>query len=146
MDWNSRRITAILANALEEDRATRDATSYACIEPGQRGIGTVIAKQDCILCGVGAIRRILEIFAELDGTIVNYPQVTTHNEIFDGVRLHTRQQKPWGSERFQRQVEALTQRATAVRPRGCPRTSENEPDPFSPEVRPRGRPARSREK
>jgi nicotinate-nucleotide pyrophosphorylase (carboxylating) len=91
MDWNSRRITAILANALEEDRATRDATSYACIEPGQRGIGTVIAKQDCILCGVGAIRRILEIFAELDGTIVNYPQVTTHNEIFDGVRLHTRQ-------------------------------------------------------
>jgi len=91
MDWNSRRITAILANALEEDRATRDATSYACIEPGQRGIATIIAKQDCILCGVGVIRRILEIFAELDGTVVNYPQVTTHNEIFDGVRLHPRQ-------------------------------------------------------
>ena len=39
---------------------------------------------------------------------------------------HTRQQKPWGSDRFRRQIEALTQRST--------------------EVRPRGRPARSREK
>jgi nicotinate-nucleotide pyrophosphorylase (carboxylating) len=91
MDWNSRRITAILANALEEDRATRDATSYACIEPGQRGIASIIAKQDCILCGVGAIQRILDIFAELDGTVVSHPEVTTHGEIFDGIRLHTRQ-------------------------------------------------------
>ena len=33
MDWNSRRITAIIENALHEDRATRDATSYACIDP-----------------------------------------------------------------------------------------------------------------
>jgi len=33
MDWNSRRITAILENALNEDRATSDATSYACIDP-----------------------------------------------------------------------------------------------------------------
>jgi len=32
MDWNSRRITAIIENALNEDRATSDATSYACID------------------------------------------------------------------------------------------------------------------
>jgi nicotinate-nucleotide pyrophosphorylase (carboxylating) len=43
MDWNSRRITAILENALLEDRATRDATSYACVDPGQKAAGTVIA-------------------------------------------------------------------------------------------------------
>ena len=43
MDWNSRRITAVLENALLEDRATRDATSYACIDPNQRATGTVIA-------------------------------------------------------------------------------------------------------
>ena len=40
MDWNSRRITAILENALLEDRATRDATSYACIDPNQRATAT----------------------------------------------------------------------------------------------------------
>jgi hypothetical protein len=29
MDWNGRRITAIVENTLLEDRATSDATSYA---------------------------------------------------------------------------------------------------------------------
>ena len=54
MDWNSRRITAIVENALLEDRATSDATSYACIDPSQRASGTIIAKQDCILAGLAA--------------------------------------------------------------------------------------------
>ena len=53
MDWNGRRITAIVENALLEDRATSDATSYACIDPSQRASGTIIAKQDCILAGIG---------------------------------------------------------------------------------------------
>jgi len=88
MDWNSRRITAVLQNALLEDRATRDATSYACIEPSQRATGTVIAKQDCILSGVGGIARILDVYAALDGAVVSHYEVTTHPEIFDGVRLH----------------------------------------------------------
>ena len=88
MDWNSRRTTAILENALLEDRATRDATSYACIDPNQRAIGTVIAKQDCILSGVGAIPRILDVYAALDGAVVSHYEVTSHPEIFDGVRLH----------------------------------------------------------
>ena len=35
--------------------------------------------------------------------------------------LHTRQQKPWGSERFRQQIEALTGRALTVRPAGRPR-------------------------
>jgi len=88
MDWNSRRITAVLQNALLEDRATRDATSYACIDPSQRATGTVIAKQDCILSGVGSIARILDVYAALDGAVVSHYEVTTHPEIFDGVRLH----------------------------------------------------------
>jgi nicotinate-nucleotide pyrophosphorylase (carboxylating) len=88
MDWNSRRITAVLENALLEDRATRDATSYACIDPNQRAIGTVIAKQDCILAGIGAIPRILDVYAALDGAVVSHYEVTSHPEIFDGVRLH----------------------------------------------------------
>src|SRR5690242_7451769 len=88
MDWNSRRITAILENALLEDRATRDATSYACIDPAQRATGTVLAKQECILAGIGAIPRILDVYAALDGAVVSHYEVTTHPEIFDGVRLH----------------------------------------------------------
>lgn len=39
----------------------------------------------------------------------------------EALALHTRQQKPWGSAKFKRQVEALTQRSTDVRPRGRPR-------------------------
>jgi hypothetical protein len=88
MDWNSRRITAVLENALLEDRATRDATSYACIDPNQRATGTVLAKQDCILAGLGSIARILDVYAALDGAVVSHYEVTSHPEIFDGVRLH----------------------------------------------------------
>jgi nicotinate-nucleotide pyrophosphorylase (carboxylating) len=88
MDWNSRRITAILENALLDDRATRDATSYACIDPNQRATGTVLAKQDCVLAGLGAIARILDVYAALDGAVVSHYEVTSHPEIFDGVRLH----------------------------------------------------------
>src|SRR5437588_5140190 len=88
MDWNSRRITAILENALLEDRATRDATSYACIDPAQRATGTILAKQDCILAGIGCVSRILDVYAALDGAVTSHYEVTTHPEIFDGIRLH----------------------------------------------------------
>jgi nicotinate-nucleotide pyrophosphorylase (carboxylating) len=88
MDWNSRRITAVLENALLEDRATRDATSYACIDPSQRATGTALAKQDCILAGLGAIPRILDVYAALDGAVVSHYEITSHPEVFDGVRLH----------------------------------------------------------
>src|ERR1700704_1330406 len=88
MDWNSRRITAILENALVEDRATSDATSYACIDPNQRAAATILAKEDCILAGIGCVGRILDVYALLDGAVTSHYEVTTHPEIFDGVRLH----------------------------------------------------------
>ena len=88
MDWNSRRLTAILENALLEDRATRDATSYACVNPNQRASATVLAKQECILAGIGCVARILDVYAALDGAVTAHYEVTTHPEIFDGVRLH----------------------------------------------------------
>ncbi len=88
MDWNSRRITAVLENALQEDRATRDATSYACIDAGQLAAATIIAKQDSILAGIGCIARILDVYAVLDGAVTSHYEVTTHPEIFDGIRLH----------------------------------------------------------
>ena len=88
MDWNSRRITAVIENALLEDRATRDATSYACIDPNQRASATILAKQDCILAGIGCVSRILDCYATLDGAVTSHYEVTTHPEIFDGIRLH----------------------------------------------------------
>jgi nicotinate-nucleotide pyrophosphorylase (carboxylating) len=87
MDWNSRRITAVIENALLEDRATRDATSYACIDPSQRASATIVSKQDAILAGIGSIARILDVYADLDGAVTSHYEVTTHPEIFDGIRL-----------------------------------------------------------
>lgn len=91
MDWNSRRITTILENALLEDRATRDATSYACVDANQSASATILAKQDCILAGIGCVARILDVFAALDGAVTSHYEVTTHPEIFDGVRLRQEQ-------------------------------------------------------
>jgi nicotinate-nucleotide pyrophosphorylase (carboxylating) len=88
MDWHSRRISAILEAALLEDRATSDATSRACIDPQQRATATILAKQDCVLAGVGAIGRILEVYEHLDPHVIGHPEVISHGEIFDGVRLH----------------------------------------------------------
>ena len=92
MEWNNRRLTAIIENALQEDRATHDATSTACIDPNQRAIATILAKQDCVLAGLGCVARILDVYAALDGAVTSHYEVTTHPEIFDGVRLHKGQQ------------------------------------------------------
>jgi nicotinate-nucleotide pyrophosphorylase (carboxylating) len=87
MDWNSRRVTAILQNALLEDRATRDATTHACIDPQQMAVAIVLAKQDYVLSGLGLVARTLEIFGELDGSVRAIPDVTSNQEFFDGVRV-----------------------------------------------------------
>lgn len=42
------------------------------------------------------------------------------HEDTEALRAHTQQQRALGSERFRAQVEALTQRAASVRPRGRP--------------------------
>ncbi len=92
MDWNSRRISAIIENALNEDRATRDATSYACVDPNQRASATIIAKQECILAGLGCIPRIFDVYAALDGAVTAHYEVTSHPSMFDGVRVNAGQQ------------------------------------------------------
>lgn len=92
MEWNNRRLTAIIENALQEDRATRDATSTACIDPNQRAIATILAKQDCILAGLGCVARILDVYEKLDSSVHAHYEVTIHGEVFDGVRLKKGQQ------------------------------------------------------
>src|SRR5262245_57924132 len=88
MDWHSRRISSILEHALLEDKATSDATSRACIDAQQRATATIIARQDCVLSGLGAVSTILEIYERLDFNVIGHPEVISHGEIFDGVRLH----------------------------------------------------------
>jgi nicotinate-nucleotide pyrophosphorylase (carboxylating) len=88
MDWHSRRISYILEYGLLEDKATSDATSRACIDPKQRATATILARQDCILAGVGAIARMFEIYERLDQNSIGHAEVVSHGEIFDGVRLH----------------------------------------------------------
>lgn len=87
MDWKSKRAEAILEHALLEDNATSDVTTAVTLDAGLRACGTVIAKQDCIICGLGSIPRILEIFGRLDKRGANRFEVINHPEMFDGVRV-----------------------------------------------------------
>ncbi len=87
MEWKSRRIEAILEQALVEDRATSDVTTALTVDPTLRAAATIIAKEDCVLAGVGCIPRFLEIFSRLDPRNSGRFEVVSHPEIFDGVRL-----------------------------------------------------------
>jgi nicotinate-nucleotide pyrophosphorylase (carboxylating) len=87
MDWKSRRVEATLEQALVEDRATNDVTTAITIEPGLRASGTVIARQDCVISGLGCIPRFLEIFVRLDKKTSSRFEVINHPEMFDGVRV-----------------------------------------------------------
>src|SRR5580704_17620847 len=87
MDWKSRKIEAILEQALLEDRATSDVTTAITIDPALLASATVIAKQDCVISGLGCIPRFLEIFARLDKRNSGRFEVVSHPEIFDGVRV-----------------------------------------------------------
>ena len=64
-----------------EDQATRDATTLATIDPRQRAMATILAKEDCVLAGIGSVQRIFEIFAELEGESRAYPEVSIPQEI-----------------------------------------------------------------
>ena len=90
MDWKSHRIDALLEQALLEDKAASDATTNATIDPDLRAAAQIIAREELVVAGLGAVPRFLEIYARLD----RRPQAQTrfevisHPEIFDGVRAH----------------------------------------------------------
>ncbi len=87
MDWKSRRIDAIVEQALAEDKATDDQTTLMTIDPALRGTGTVVAKQDCVVAGLGVIPRVLGAFARMEGRSEANFDVVSHPEMFDGVRV-----------------------------------------------------------
>ena len=87
MDWKTKRVTAILEQALVEDHATNDATTELTLDPKLSATATILAKQDCILAGSEAIPRILEVFRKLDQASSRRIEVVHHPEMFDGVRV-----------------------------------------------------------
>lgn len=90
MDWTTKRVTAILEQALVEDHATHDATTELTLDPKLSATATILAKQDCILAGWDAIPRILDVFRKLDQNS-SRTEVVHHPEMFDGVRVRTGQ-------------------------------------------------------
>ena len=89
MDWKSSRIDAILEQALLEDKAASDATTNLTIDPDLRATASIVARQDLVVAGLGAVPRILEIFARLDQRPQSKTrfEVISSQEIFDGVRV-----------------------------------------------------------
>jgi nicotinate-nucleotide pyrophosphorylase (carboxylating) len=87
MDWKSKRIRTILEAALAEDKAANDITTALTIPAGLRASGTIVAKQACVVSGLGSIPVFLEIFAKLSSAPVGRFEVVSHPEIFDGVKV-----------------------------------------------------------
>ena len=93
MDWKSSRIDALLEQALVEDQAVSDSTTTLTIDPDLRAAASILAREELVICGLGAVPRFLEVFARLD----RRPQAQTrfevisHPKIFDGVRVHAGQ-------------------------------------------------------
>ena len=77
MDWKSHRIDALLEQALIEDQATADATTALTIDPNLRAAASIIARQDLVVAGLGAVPRFYEIFARLDPS----PEAHTRFEV-----------------------------------------------------------------
>ncbi len=87
MDWKSKRVEAILEQALLEDKAFNDITTAVTVDPALRASGTIVAKQECVVAGLGSIPRFLEIYARHDTGSTNRFEVVHHPEIFDGVHV-----------------------------------------------------------
>ena len=93
MDWKSHRIDALLEQALLEDKAAGDTTTNLTIDPDLRASASILAREEMVVAGLGAVPRFLEIFARLDPRPQAHTrfEVVSHPEIFDGVRVHSGQ-------------------------------------------------------
>jgi nicotinate-nucleotide pyrophosphorylase (carboxylating) len=91
MDWKSKRIRTILEAALAEDKVANDVTTALTIDPKLRATGTILAKQACVVSGLGCIPVILDIFGKMSNTSVGRFEVVSHPEIFDGVKVRAGQ-------------------------------------------------------
>ena len=91
MDWKGKRIRTILEAALAEDKAGNDVTTSLTIDPKMRASGTILAKQACVVSGLGCIPVFLDIFTKMSTSPVGRFEVVSHPEIFDGVKVRAGQ-------------------------------------------------------
>ncbi len=93
MDWKSHRVDVLLEQALLEDQAPHDATTQITIDSNLLAAGSIIAREELVVAGLGAIPRFFEIYARLDQSPEAQTrfEVISHPEIFDGVRVHAGQ-------------------------------------------------------
>jgi nicotinate-nucleotide pyrophosphorylase (carboxylating) len=87
MDWKSKRIRTLLELALAEDKAANDVTTALTIHPDLRASATIVAKQACVVSGLGCIPMFLELFSAISTKPVGRFEVVSHPEIFDGVKV-----------------------------------------------------------
>src|ERR1700727_739653 len=87
MDWKSKRVSTILEAARAEDKVANDITTALTIPHNLRASGTIIAKEACVVAGLGCIPIFLNIFARMSSTPVGRFEVISHPEIFDGVKV-----------------------------------------------------------
>jgi nicotinate-nucleotide pyrophosphorylase (carboxylating) len=85
MDWKSRRVTALLEAALLEDKAANDITTALTVDPALRATATIVAKQPCVIAGIGCVAAFLTLYGKLKPS--GRFEVVSHPEIFDGVRV-----------------------------------------------------------
>jgi nicotinate-nucleotide pyrophosphorylase (carboxylating) len=90
MDWKNSRIDALLERALLEDKAAADTTTNLTIDANLLATASIVARQEMVVSGLGAVPRFLEIFARLDRRPPAQTrfEVVSHPEMFDGVRVH----------------------------------------------------------
>ena len=55
-----------VARALAEDRVSQDVTTLATVPPEQSGRGSLLIKQDGVLCGLDTVR---EVYCQLGGGV-----------------------------------------------------------------------------
>ena len=88
MDWKSRRITTLLEAALLEDKVANDITTALTIDPALRATGTIVAKQPCIVAGLGCVSAFLSLYGKMKPSTSSARfEVVSHPEIFDGVHV-----------------------------------------------------------
>ena len=85
MDWKSRRITTLLEAALLEDKAANDITTELTVDPALRATATIIAKEPCVVAGIGCISAFLALYGKMKPS--GRFEVVSHPEIFDGVHV-----------------------------------------------------------
>ncbi len=107
MNWKSKRVRSLLETALLEDKAAEDVTTTLTVPPNLRATGTILAKEPCVVAGLGCIPVFLDIFSKMSNTPGRF-EVISHPEIFDGV--HVKKGQPLAVIRYKAAALLSTER------------------------------------